>query len=131
MILVDSNVPMYLVGESRPHKRDAQRVIRDLLADRQRLVTDAEVFQEILHRYRSINRSEAIQHAFDTLVDLVDEILPITFETVDRAREVLLARWTLPARDAVHVAVMQEHGIERIVSFDGHFDEVPGIERLH
>jgi len=27
MILIDSNVPMYLVGASHPHKADAQRLL--------------------------------------------------------------------------------------------------------
>jgi predicted nucleic acid-binding protein len=30
----------------------------------------------------------------------------------------------------VHVAVMQYHGIERILSFDSGFDGFPGITRL-
>jgi hypothetical protein len=41
---------MYLVGASHPHKVDAQRWVERLLSDRQRLVTDAEGLQEILHR---------------------------------------------------------------------------------
>jgi predicted nucleic acid-binding protein len=31
MILVDSNIPMYLVGASHPHKLDAQRVVETAL----------------------------------------------------------------------------------------------------
>jgi len=131
LILVDSNVPMYLVGASRAHKLVAQRVVQQLSAEEQRLVTDAEVFQELLHRYRAIRRLDAIQPAFDVLNGIVDEVLPIDFAAVDRAREVLVARSRLSARDAIHVAVMQRHGIERILSFDAAFDEVPGIERLH
>ena len=50
MILVDSNVPMYLVGAPHTHKTDSQRALERLISERQRLVTDAEVFQEILHR---------------------------------------------------------------------------------
>ena len=43
MILVDSNIPMYLIGAPHPHKADAQRLLERLVSDRQRLVTDAEV----------------------------------------------------------------------------------------
>jgi predicted nucleic acid-binding protein len=63
VILVDSNIPMYLVGASHPHKSDAQRLLEKLVSERQRLVTDAEVLQEILHRYVAINRRDAIQPA--------------------------------------------------------------------
>ncbi|MGH2443674.1 MAG: type II toxin-antitoxin system VapC family toxin, partial [Chloroflexota bacterium] len=67
MILVDSNVPMYLIGSDHPHKSDARRLLERLVSERQRLVTDAEVFQEILHRYVAIARRDAIQPAFDAL----------------------------------------------------------------
>ncbi len=43
MILVDSNIPMYLIGSPHPHKTEAQRLLEKLIADRERLVTDAEV----------------------------------------------------------------------------------------
>ena len=63
MIFVDSNVPMYLVGVAHPHKRDAQRLLERCLGERIPLVTDAEVLQEILHRYTAIRRRDAIQPA--------------------------------------------------------------------
>jgi predicted nucleic acid-binding protein len=40
-----------------------------------------------------------------------------------------LARW-LAARDALHLAVMEQHGINPILSFDSGFDGFPGIARL-
>lgn len=33
----------------------------------------------------------------------------------------------LTARDAIHVAIMQRHGIARIMTFDDDFTELPGI----
>jgi predicted nucleic acid-binding protein len=36
----------------------------------------------------------------------------------------------MSARDALHLAVMEQHGIERILSFDSGFDGFPGISRL-
>ena len=58
MILVDSNIPMYLVGAPHPRKSDAQRCLEKLISNRERLVTDAEVLQEILHRYVAIDRRD-------------------------------------------------------------------------
>jgi hypothetical protein len=107
MILVDSNIPMYLVGATHPHKVDAQRALERLVADDERLVTDVEVLQEILHRYRAIDRADAIQPAFDALLGVVDDVLPVERGDVERARDVLLGRWSLSARDALHVAVME------------------------
>ena len=130
MILVDSNVPMYLVGAAHPHKTDAQRLLERFAMDHRRLVSDAEVLQEILHRYVAVGRRDAIQPAFEALLSTVDDVLPVTVETLKRARDVVLGTATLSARDAIHVAVMQQHGVEEIFSFDRGFDDVPGIKRL-
>ena len=130
MIFVDSNVPMYLVGGPHPHKADAQRLLEAAIAAGERLVTDAEVFQEILHRYAAIDRRDAIQPAFDAVLGLVDEVFPVDLATVERARTIVLGRRRLSARDAIHVAVMEGQGIRRILSFDSGFDGFPGIERL-
>ena len=59
---------MYLVGAGHPHKTDAQQLLEQCIADHERLVTSAEVLQEILHRYVAIDRRDAIQPAFDGLV---------------------------------------------------------------
>ena len=58
-------------------------------------------------RSRLLNRREAIQPAFDALLGIAAS-----------------------ARDAVHLAVMERHGIERILSFDSGFDGFPGVSRL-
>ena len=130
MILVDSNVPMYLIGAPHPHKIDAQRLLERLISGRERLVTDAEVLQEILHRYVAIDRRDAIQPAFDVLLNVVDEVLPVDQAAAERAKDIVMGHRRLSARDALHVALMEQHRIERILSFDSGFDGFPGITRL-
>ena len=131
MILLDSNVPMYLVGAAHPHKADAQRLLERLVSARERLVSDAEVLQEILHRYVAIDRRDAIQPAFDALLKIIDEVLPVDRTAVERAKDIVMGNRRLSARDALHIAVMEENGIERILSFDSGFDGFPGITRIH
>jgi len=94
-------------------------------------VTDAEVLQEILHRYVAIRRRDSIQPAFDALLGVVDEVLPIAEADVQHAREIVLGSPELSARGAVHLAVMEHHGIDTILSFDHGFDGYPGVNRLH
>ena len=130
MILIDSNIPMYLVGASHPHKSDAQRWLEKLVSDRERLVTDAEVLQEILHRYVAIDRRDAIQPAFEALLGIVDQVLSVDRGAVERAKEIVLGHRHLSARHAVHLAVMEQHGIDRILTFDSGFDRFPGVTRL-
>ena len=130
MIFVDSNIPMYLVGAPHPHKADAQRLIEQFVSNRERLVTDAEALQEILHRYVAINRRDAIQPAFDALLGIADQVLSVDAAAAYRAKDILMSHQQMSARDALHLAVMEQHGIERILSFDSGFDGFPGISRL-
>jgi hypothetical protein len=100
------------------------------LAAGERLVTDAEVLQELLHRYVAINRREAIQPAFDVVLGVVDEVYAISAPDVERAKAIVLGHQGLSARDALHAAVMGREAIERIMSFDIGFDSIPGLIRL-
>jgi predicted nucleic acid-binding protein len=129
LIFVDSNIPMYLVGAPHPHKADARRLLERAVGDGERLVTDAEVLQEILHRYVAISRRDAIQPAFDALFGIVDEVYPVEAGDVERAKAIVLGSSRLSARDAIHVAVMQRRKVARILSFDSGFDGVPGVTR--
>jgi uncharacterized protein len=121
---------MYLVGAPHPNKVAALRILEKTIMDRQRLVTDAEVLQEILHRYISINRREVIQPAFDALLALADSVLSVDQETVIEAKQIVLGYPKLSARDALHLAVMRLNGIDRILSFDSGFDGLRGITRI-
>ena len=130
MIFVDSNIPMYLVGAAHPHKADARRRLEDAIAAGERLVTSAEVLQEILHRYTAINRRDAIQPAFDALLGVVDDVVDVGRKDVERARDIVLGMVQLSARDALHAAVMEREGITCIMSFDAGFDALPGVTRV-
>ncbi|MCX6620915.1 MAG: type II toxin-antitoxin system VapC family toxin [Acidobacteria bacterium] len=131
MIFIDSNIPMYLIGAPHRHKVEAQLLLERLVAAGQRLVTDAEVLQEILHRYTAIGKREAIRPAFQVVLDLVDEVLGIERADVLRAGEIAQNPALMSARDAVHIAVMERHGIRSILSFDADFDRWPGLNRVH
>jgi predicted nucleic acid-binding protein len=121
---------MYLVGAPHAHKSDARRLLEKVVSERQSLVTDAEVLQEILHRYAAIDRRDAIQPAFDALMGIVDQVLAVDRSIAERAKQLVLGYRQLSARDAVHIAVMEHHGIEQIMTFDSGFDGFPGITRL-
>ena len=130
MILVDSNIPMYLVGAPHPNKEGARRALEEAVAAGESLCTDAEVLQEILHRYTAIRRPDDIDPAFDAVLAIVDVVYPIERADVERARRILRTTPALSARDAIHIALMQGRDIDRILTFDTGFDGIPGIVRL-
>jgi predicted nucleic acid-binding protein len=64
-------------------------------------------------------------------LDVVDKVLGIEKADVLRAGEIAQNRALLSARDALHIAVMERHGIRSILSFDADFDRWPGLKRIH
>jgi predicted nucleic acid-binding protein len=130
LIFVDSNIPMYIIGDDPRLKSDARRVVEALLNERRHLVTSSEVFQEVLHRYVSIGRRDAVESAFTALRGIVDAVLAVEEADVFAAKDLIHAYPRLSARDAVHAAVMRRRQIAEIVTFDRGFDEVSGIARL-
>lgn len=122
---------MYLIGAPHLHKSEAQILLEKLIAAGQRLVTDAEVLQEILHRYTAIGRQEAIRPALQVILDIVDDVFPIEKADVLRASEIVQDRALLSARDSIHITIMERYGIRSILSFDADFDRWPGLKRIH
>jgi predicted nucleic acid-binding protein len=126
---VDSNIPMYLVGADHPNKHAARIALERAIADGERLVTDAEVLQEILHRYVAIDRRDAIGPATELLLAVVDEVVAVDADLVLAAGRLVQRVARLSARDALHVAAMRRDGIDDILTFDRGFDAITGIRR--
>ena len=114
MIFVDSNVPMYLIGADHPNKDRTIVVLTRLAQSGETLVTDVEVYQEILHRYVAVGRLDAIDAAFASLDALVDDVLAFGVAEVRAARTLMHSAAGLSARDASHAAVMASAGVKRI-----------------
>jgi len=121
---------MYLVGREHPLQAMSKAMLSAAVRRGETLVSDAEVLQEILHRYRATQRLHEMRWAFDVAVGLTTKIFPIEQADAQLARDILLTSKRLSARDAIHAAVMRRHGIKRLMSFDAGFDELPDIERI-
>ena len=129
MILVDANVIMYAAGAGHSNKAPSIAFLEDAARGAIEAVIDAEVLQEILHRYRAINRWSDGRLVFDLARELFPMVIPITADVMDRARRVLDTDERLMARDALHASVVLTNGLEGIVSYDRDFDLIPGLVR--
>src|SRR4051812_50196563 len=101
---------MYLVGAEHPNKVAARRLLEQAIVNNEPLATDAEVLQELLHRYTAIGRRDAIGPAWEALVGVVDVVHPIEPEEATRQRRLEAAAPALSARAADHPAVLQRRG---------------------
>ena len=129
-VFIDANVPMYAGGREHPFREPARRALASIPRDLDG-VTDVEVLQEILYRYLAVGDRRGGFAVFDGFLGaLLGRVLPVDVDDLSRARAAAEEHPLLEARDLVHLAVMERHGIRQIVTADRHFDGLPGITRL-
>lgn len=129
MILVDTNVIMYAAGAPQPHKVPSVALLEQVATGAIEAVIDAEVLQEILHRYRAIDRWEEGKKVYDLTRRLFPQVVPVTADILDRARQLLDTDAQIMARDALHAAVVMQGGFEAVCSYDQDFDRIEGLVR--
>lgn len=130
MILVDANILMYAAGAPHPNKAPSVRLLEQVAAGEVEATIDAEVLQEILHRYRAIDRWDDGKQVYDLTRRLFPVVIPVTVAILDRARLLLDADATTMARDALHAAVVIEERLDAVCSYDRDFDRIRGVVRI-
>lgn len=129
MILVDTNVIMYAAGAPHPNKAPSVALLEQVASGEIEATIDAEVLQEILHRYRAIGRWAEGKQVYDLTRQLFPVVLPVTAEILDRARRLLDTDSDIMARDALHAAVVMQEQLDGICSYDRDFDRIRGLAR--
>jgi uncharacterized protein len=129
-VYVDTTIFMYAMGAESGFKDPCARILRAGAADRAVLITSAETFQEVLHRYRSIGRYGDIRPTFQAISAAVRRILPVTLDDVEEARrlgEQVRGSSGVSARDLVHAAIARRQGLREILTVDTGFASIPGV----
>jgi predicted nucleic acid-binding protein len=127
---LDANILMYAAGAEHALKQPCQRALERAVDAAVYLLTDAEVLQEILHRYFSLGRPDAARTVYQSAIQVCDEVLPITERETSRALELLEKHAALSPRDALHVATMESAQVTRLLSTDRDFDRLPRVQRV-
>jgi uncharacterized protein len=129
---IDTNVHMYAFGAPSAFRGPCQEILAVAVVHPEAFFIDAEVLQEISHRYTSLGRrDEAHRNVRDFARVMAHHIEPVYSFDVERSTELGLLNHRLSARDLVHLAVMERLGCTQIVSADQGFDAVSDMRRLH
>jgi len=121
VIFVDSNVFIYAVGRPHSLREEAQRFFLQSSQEGDRLVTSAEVLQELLHVYLPAGRLATLDAALELATRGVDRVLPIDLESVLQARALADSHPELTTRDLLHLAVCRINRIKELKTFDRAF----------
>ena len=128
---LDANVPIYAAGRTHPFKAPCVQVLLLAAQHPHVFVTDAEVLQELLHRYLALRIWPQGREVFQRFSELMQErIEAVQAADVQCAANLADVHQGLGGRDLLHAAVMQRLGLRYIVSADMGFDQLPEVERL-
>jgi predicted nucleic acid-binding protein len=130
VILLDANILMYAAGAAHPKKAPSLELLTRIARGEVEAGADAEVLQEVLHRYRALRRWDDGRRVYDLARQIVSTWLPIDVAVLDRARKLLDEHPALGARDALHAAVFFEVGATAFCSYDRDFETIPGLRRV-
>src|SRR5688572_9087758 len=108
---------MYVAGKEHPNRDPALRFLSRVRAGEIEACSSAEVLQEILYRYSSLQLYDFTSSVYELFVQVCPTILPISIADTDDAKSLLGTVRGVSARDALHVAVMLNHGIFQIATF--------------
>jgi predicted nucleic acid-binding protein len=129
-LFIDANVPIHAAGTPHEYKVPCLDLMDALAAGKLHGVTSVEVLIEVVQHYARRRRHDLASFVADRLVLAVEHVIGVDLRDIQEMTELLLQSDQLPARDALHIAVMQRHGLTHIVTADRHFAAVPGITAL-
>jgi uncharacterized protein len=130
MMMLDSNIFMYAGGVTHPHKNPCLQLLKKIASGDIDAVIDAEVLQEILHRYRSIHRWEDRCRVFELARQIVPIVVQVTDDILDLTLDIMKLHPELMARVALHAAACQISGSDVFCSYDEDFDKISDFKRL-
>ncbi|WP_297506061.1 type II toxin-antitoxin system VapC family toxin [Thermococcus sp.] len=130
-IFLDTNLFVYLaLGSSDPNYETSIDEFYKTLLEEDELYTDVLVLDEFIHVLKKkygVHYGRTIGFIDETVLPVV-KVLPLTFLDYLTAREIIL-KYKLRPSDALHIAVIQNNGLQAIVSEDEDFDRLP-LKRL-
>lgn len=130
MILIDTNILMYVSGTESEFREPCRRFLEQVARGVIKGAISTEILQEVLYRYRSINRWDLGAEMYDLAREVVPVVLPITVEITDAARGLMEIHRQLKSRDAIHAATVMVNGLDSICSYDADFSRIAGVVRI-
>lgn len=122
---------MYLVGADHPLKSRVVELVSSLLSAHEELITSAETFQEIIHRYLALQNRVYLATAYEALEAMVSRVVDVTKADTDLARYFSAQQPVLSSRDCLHAAIMKRIGCKKVWTYDVRFDQVSFLVRVH
>ncbi|ASJ05333.1 type II toxin-antitoxin system VapC family toxin [Thermococcus barossii] len=121
-VYVDVNVIYYHLTDNPEFSDRATDLLEEHYGS---MITSSLTVWQLYVLLRRLNRKERF-NLMEILPELGIRVVPLTPEILAEAEKVE----KLDFEDAIHYATMRKHGVKKILSNDGDFDKIDGIERV-
>jgi len=136
LIFIASNIIIYVanIPSIAPELQESCKTILIAGAMREiKLITDCFVLEEIFYTCQKRGYRKEGEKILDKIQDFVDIIFPIDLEDIYTMKKIFRDspdRKTPEAGDFLHAAVMINHNLKTICSYDRDFDRIKEIKRI-
>lgn len=129
---LDTCIFMYAAGKEHRYKRPCVEILKMARDGPSTFHIDTELIQEILYRYYHLGMIESALELSWSVLDLLPVVHSVSLADVklalfyhDKYKKLEIA-----PRDFVHLAVMVNNGLDKIVTADKHFDKFEEVQRI-
>lgn len=130
MVFVDSNVWIGFLNSDDRHSKRANELF-DKINQLPIIYVTSGIVHEVVNHLFKIKGKDAALFALKLFLSTPNIELFLLTEELWQAEINLFAHYTMNLTDAQIVAAMKENGETEIISFDAHFDQVEGIQRIY
>jgi len=129
---LDTCIFMYAAGKEHRYKRPCVDILKMAREGLSTFHIDTELIQEILYRYYHLGMIDSALELSWSVLDLLPEVLSVSLADVKLALfyNKKYQKLGIPPRDFIHLAVMLNNGIDKIVTADQHFNKFEEVQRI-
>jgi len=129
-VFIDSNIFLYAAGTSDDYRDPCINFLRLVADGKIEAYTSTEVAQEVLHVVKRRHGGAQAVALVRNILALFPLILSVERREIGTSCDLISRFPSLSARDAVHLSVMQNNGLDKVVSEDHDFDAIPFVRRI-
>ena len=133
MMLLDADVCVHAAMSVSPAREACAWVMSEIAHGRLSVAIDVEVVREILDRLGRAGERERAHLLIESLMEIVSIQFPLEARDLQLAADFCRMPRVMPLRPSgcIHLAVMQHHGLNTILSLDPAYDGFPNITRVN
>ncbi len=129
-MFLDSSLPLYAAGNIG--YRWAVKVMKKVSIDNTLVYTDTLFFQEVIDWFMFHNKRDHAQIVFHSLRKIVKNVIPLSVNDFELMIDLSKKYSSLSPRALIHVAVMKNNNIHKIIStYSSDIDEIKEIRRIN